>query len=295
MKKKQKIGLVLGGGGGKGAYQIGVWKALKEYKIDKYINYLSATSIGSLNSLLFLTGDLENAIDVWGNITKEVALTKKSFKDIFAKKSLYSRQGFIDLAEKNVDFEKVSNSKIKTFVTATPVSKHIEGAPTIFSLNGKSKEEITKIVLASSAIPLVFEPVVINGIKYRDGYMIDNNPVRTLKEQGCSLIFVVPLKEVSIAYECADEETTVVDFVSAYNDYGIIDGTLDFVADRAKMRMNHGYEVAKQLIEQLIQEGVIAMTLRQKIRAFFIKYKKRKENKKYYYSLSKEVIRHHPE
>ena len=295
MKKKQKIGLVLGGGGGKGAYQIGVWKALKEYKVDKYINYLSATSIGSLNSLLFLTGDLENAINVWGNITRNIALTKKSFKDVLSKKSLYSRKGFIELAEKNVDFDKVSNSRVKTFVTATPVSKNVVDAPTNFCLNGKSKEEIINIVLASSAIPVIFEPVYINGVKYRDGYMIDNNPVRVLKEKGCSLIFVVPLKEVSEAYECADENTTIIDFVSGYNDYGIVDGTLDFVADRAKMRMNHGYEVAKQLIEQLISEGVIAMTIKQKIKALFIKFKKRKENKKYYYNLSKEVIRHRPE
>lgn len=295
MKKKQKIGLVLGGGGGKGAYQIGVWKALKEYKIDKYINYISATSIGSINSLLFLNGDLEKAVDVWGSINKGVALTKKSVKAIFSKRSLYSREGIIKVAEDNIDFEKVSGSKIKTFVVATPVSKNVVNAPTNFCLNGKSKEEILNIVLASSAIPFVFEPVYINGVKYVDGYMVDNNPVKILKEQGCNLIFVVPLKEFSIAYECADETTTIIDFVSGYNDYGIIDGTLDFVGDRAKMRMSHGYEVAKQLIEELISEGVIAMTLKQKIRAFFIRYKKRKENKKNYYSLPKEVIRHHPE
>lgn len=295
MKKKQKIGLVLGGGGGKGAYQIGVWKALKEYKIDKYINYISGTSIGSLNSLLFLNGDLENAINVWSNISKEIALTKKSVRDVFSGKSLYSRDGFIKLAEENVDFKKVSNSKIRSYVTATPVSKNVINAPTNFCLNGKTKDEILKYVLASSAIPVVFEPVVIDGIKYRDGYMVDNNPVRVLKEQGCSLIFVVPLKEYSIANECADENTTIVDFVSGYNDYGIIDGTLDFVSQRAKMRMNHGYEVAKQLIEQLISEGVIAMTFKQKIRALFMSFKKRKENKQCYYCLSKEVIRHRPE
>jgi len=295
LNKKQKIGLVLGGGGGKGAYQIGVWKALKEYKIDKYINYLSGTSIGSLNSLLFITGDLDNAINVWSNITRETALTKKSVKDIFFKKSLYSRDGFIDLAQKHINFEKVSNSKIKTYVTATPVSKNVEGAPTNFCLNGKSRDDILKCVLASSAIPVIFEPVVINGIKYRDGYMVDNNPVRILKDQGCKLIFVVPLKEYSIASECADENTIIIDFVSPYNDYGIIDGALDFVSERAKMRMNHGYELAKQLIEELISEGVIAMTLKQKIRAFFIRCKKRKKNNKYYYFLSKESLKHRPE
>ena len=295
MKKRQKIGLVLGGGGGKGAYQIGVWKALKEYKIDKYINYISATSIGSLNSLLFVSGNLDKAIDTWTSINKEVALTKKSFRDVVSKKSLYSREGFINLADKCVDFDKVSNSKIKVWVTATPVSKNVKGAPTTFCLNGKSKEEIMNIVLASSAIPVVFEPVYINGIKYRDGYMVDNNPVRVLKNEGCKLIFVVPLKEFSVAYECADEDTTVIDFVSGYNDYGIIDGTLDFVGERAKMRIDHGYAVGKQLIEQLIKEGVIAMTWRQKIRAWFVKFKKRKENKKYYYSLDKESIEHIPQ
>lgn len=295
MNKRQKIGLVLGGGGGKGAYQIGVWKALREYKIDKYITYVSGTSIGSLNSLLFLTGDLDNAISVWSNINKETALTRKSVKDIFLKKSLYSREGFIDLAEKHVDFDRVSHSNVKSFVTATPVSKNVEGAPTNFCLNGKSKDEILKYVLASSAIPVVFEPVVINGIKYRDGYMVDNNPAGVLKEQGCKLIFVVPLKEYSVASNCADENTTIVDFVSPYNDYGIIDGTLDFTSDRAIMRMNHGYELGKQLIEKLINEGVIAVTLKQKIKSIFIRWKKRKESKQYYYCLAKEEVIHRPE
>ncbi len=295
MRKKQKIGLVLGGGGGKGAYQIGVWKALKEYKIDKYITYISATSIGSLNTLLFLTGDLDRAMNIWSNVSKDIALTKMSLKSVISKKSLFSREGFIKLANDNVDFEKVSNSFVKSFVVATPVSKKMENAPSVFCLNGRSKEEILNIVLASSAIPVVFEPVNINGVLYRDGYMVDNNPVRVLKEKGCKLIFVVPLKEYSIAYECADDKTTIIDFVSSYNDYGIIDGTLDFVGDRAKMRMEHGYQVAKQLIDEVISEGVIAITLKQKIRAFFLKRKKRKENKKYYYSLSKEVIRHKPQ
>ena len=295
MKKKQKIGLVLGGGGGKGAYQIGVWRALREYKIEKYIRYISATSIGSLNTLLFITGDLEKSVDIWGNINKDVALTRKNFKSIFAKKSLYSREGFIALANEYVDFAKVSNSKIQSWVTATPVSKNVKGAPTHFKLNGKSKDEILNIVLASSAMPIAFEPVYINGVKYRDGYMVDNTPVKILKEEGCKLIFVVPLREYSNAYEFADENTMIIDFVSGYNDYGIIDGTLDFVGDRAKMRMNHGYEVAKQLIEQLINDGIIAMTWKQKIRSWFIRFKKRKENKRYYYSLEKDKIKHKPE
>ena len=38
-----KIGLVLAGGGGKGAYHIGVWRALRQYGIDKNISSISGT------------------------------------------------------------------------------------------------------------------------------------------------------------------------------------------------------------------------------------------------------------
>ena len=45
-----------------------------------------------------------------------------------------------------------------------------------------------------------------------DGYIIDNVPVKTLKEQGCKIIFTIPLKAQSPAQECADENTLIVDF-----------------------------------------------------------------------------------
>ena len=53
-----KIGLVLAGGGARGAYQIGVWKALIELGIDKYIKVVSGTSIGAVNAMLFNKGHM---------------------------------------------------------------------------------------------------------------------------------------------------------------------------------------------------------------------------------------------
>ena len=47
--KKHKIGLVLGGGGAKGAYQAGALKAMKEANLIKNITYVSANSIGTIN------------------------------------------------------------------------------------------------------------------------------------------------------------------------------------------------------------------------------------------------------
>ena len=61
----KRIGLVLDGGGGKGAYQIGVWKAMRETGIDKYIKAVSGASVGGLNAALFVQGDYEKAERIW--------------------------------------------------------------------------------------------------------------------------------------------------------------------------------------------------------------------------------------
>ena len=69
-----KVGLVLSGGGGKGAYEIGVWKAIKELNIDKYIKVVSGTSIGAINAVLFAQDDFEEAKKMWKEVTIEKLL-----------------------------------------------------------------------------------------------------------------------------------------------------------------------------------------------------------------------------
>ncbi|MCM1381075.1 MAG: patatin-like phospholipase family protein [Muribaculaceae bacterium] len=60
-----KIGLVFGGGGSRGAYQIGMWKAMKDLGIDEDINMVSGTSVGALNAVLFALGDYQSAFNIW--------------------------------------------------------------------------------------------------------------------------------------------------------------------------------------------------------------------------------------
>lgn len=56
------VGLVLSGGGGKGAYKIGVWQALDEFGATGNIK---GTPVGALNAALFAQGDLSRALQVW--------------------------------------------------------------------------------------------------------------------------------------------------------------------------------------------------------------------------------------
>ena len=65
----EKLGLVLAGGGGKGAYEIGVWQALRDLGLEQSVSAVSGTSVGALNAALFATGDLERARTVWRDLS----------------------------------------------------------------------------------------------------------------------------------------------------------------------------------------------------------------------------------
>jgi NTE family protein len=72
-------GLVLGGGGARGAYQIGVWKALLEKNIQ--FEVITGTSVGGLNGALIAQGDYDQAFSLWKEIETDKVLDI-TFKEV---------------------------------------------------------------------------------------------------------------------------------------------------------------------------------------------------------------------
>ena len=67
----KKLGLVLDGGGGRGAYQLGIWKYIKEIGLDKHIKVISGCSVGSLNACLLAMDNYDMAYSIWTNEVKD--------------------------------------------------------------------------------------------------------------------------------------------------------------------------------------------------------------------------------
>lgn len=87
------VGLVLAGGGAKGAFEIGVWRALREAGLERRIQGLSGASIGAVNSLLFAKGDIDSAERLWREMSSPEH--RKQAREEIEKRSLeYSRRLF---------------------------------------------------------------------------------------------------------------------------------------------------------------------------------------------------------
>ena len=75
---KRKIGLVLAGGGGKGSYELGVWKYLSEIGLVKKISVISGSSVGALNAILLSLCDFDTAVNIWSTQLEDNILDFKS-------------------------------------------------------------------------------------------------------------------------------------------------------------------------------------------------------------------------
>lgn len=260
------IGLVLAGGGGKGAYQVGVWKALNEMNIAQNITAVSGTSVGALNAALFAHGNYEVAENIYKNIKTDQILTPSKmdiiriWKEFFIQNriinailggknaSLFSREGMIEIIDEYINLTILSNSSINCFATCHDYKKK---NPVYFRINGKTNSQIVDILLASSALPVIFGPVDIDGVTYYDGGISDNVPVSPLYDLGYKMIIVVHLGRDSYVDNRLFPNATLIQIVPKDAQGDFVTGTLDFTKEGALTRMKQGYENTMEIISHL--------------------------------------------
>ena len=95
----KEYGLVLEGGGARGAYQIGAWKALAEAGVK--IRGVAGTSVGALNGALICMGDVENAQELWENISYSQIM---SVDDEKMRQLLHGRTFHVEMLRDAMDY-----------------------------------------------------------------------------------------------------------------------------------------------------------------------------------------------
>lgn len=238
---EKEYGIVMAGGGAKGAYQAGAIKALAECELLNRVRFASGSSIGAINMCLLSQDNPKDGIQLWNRINP-LDIIDVDVKLIDGKEGFSSRSGLVDIIRKNIDLEKIITGNIQYYATvsafrksiAAPIAKYIH-------LNEYEPEQIIDILLASSALPIVYEPVDIEGVIYKDGGLTDNLPILPLYEKGVRNFIIILLshtKKVPVE-DYPDARFIIIRPSISLGD--LFEGTLNFSRDEILLREKLGY------------------------------------------------------
>ena len=249
--------IALEGGGAKGGYEVGVWKALEEMGV-RY-NAVAGTSVGALNGALMAMRDLPGAIAAWEDIRldkvidfdadQEENLRKvvsgevdlESIQEVIPQAFDLIRKRGLDVAplrawvREVVDGKKIKNSDVSLYISTVSLTdrKGLE-----VHVNDLEEDEICDMLLASAYHP-TFRLEKLGGKLYTDGGFIDSLPLHVLVENGYKDIIAVRIPS-RFAHERRFKipEDVNIWYVDTDANLG---GTLNFTSEQAKRDMTIGY------------------------------------------------------
>lgn len=225
-----KRALVFSGGGAKGSYQIGVWKALKKLHIK--IDIVTGCSIGSINAALFAENKYRIAKKMWLKLTTDDLFTKddsKVFKDLGLK---FDRAK--DYLDKLIDEDKIRKSRIDYGLITFNYKKR---TPKILTKKEIPEGKLVDYILASSTFYPFIEKKKIDDEYYIDGGFYDNMPINLAVDMGADEVIAVDLKNIGIKRKTKNKDIPITVIEYKLNDTG----TLIFTKEKARERIKLGY------------------------------------------------------
>lgn len=260
----KEYGLVFDGGGARGAYQIGAWKALVEAGVK--INAIAGTSVGALNGALVCMGDVSQAERIWNEMTFSSVMDvdddllerffdgEASIRECL--KDLWQRltEGGIDitplkkLIHDAVDEEKIRRCGKEFCLLTFSVSDLKELDLSLTDI----PEGLLEDFLLASAYLLGFKNEPLHGKTYIDGGVFNNVPVNSLVKRGYSNIIQVRIYGPGRVPRVTIPEDGCNYVVSPRVSLGSI---LEFSGKRSRQNLKIGYFDAKRMLYGL--EGSI--------------------------------------
>lgn len=234
-----RIGLVLSGGMAKGAYQVGVLKAIEKYFLQDEIVCISAASIGSLNAYAYATGNLAFAEKIWTEAAqKEDKYIASLINSGFLKQSI------------NALSEHRAIAVPKFFIPLYNLKSNRLYYVDIQKTSHQMREDYLR---AAVAMPVFNEAVLIGNNSYYDGAIIDNIPIKPLYSEPLDYIICVYFDNCNYIFEDKYLDQRVVKIVF-YNNQRI-KPSLKVDKEAFEIMIREGYDKTNRLFDFLFKDG----------------------------------------
>lgn len=241
-----KRAIVLSGGGAKGAYQIGVWKALRKLKLNYSI--VTGTSVGALNGAFFVQKDYFKAVHMWYHMSFAHVFehmdgdyhTLEGKKNILLTYAKGILNGGMDISRLEETLDKYLN--VKRFYRS-PIDFGLitvnlsDMKPVSICKKDIKPQELKDYLIASASCFPAFPVKEIHGKKYIDGGYYDNIPIQLALDLGADEIIAVNLKAIGLKKKVKDRSVPIT-YITPRCDLGsflVFDKTL------ARRAMRLGY------------------------------------------------------
>ena len=224
-----KRAIVLSGGGGKGAYQIGVWKALRKKKI--HYDIVTGTSVGALNGALMTQKEYHKAVLLWQKIDFSAIFKEADSQKLMAQKDWFHifqtyLQNVLNggmeisnlekLVQKNVNTKKIKNSKID-FGIVTVNFRTLK--PLILTKNEMTEDTIYDYLIASASCFPFFQKKEVKNEFFIDGGFYDNMPINLAIDLGAEEIIAVDLNAVGMVRPVKNKKIPIT-YIKPRNEIG---------------------------------------------------------------------------
>ncbi|MCI9626636.1 MAG: patatin-like phospholipase family protein [Clostridia bacterium] len=226
-----KNALVLGGGGSRGAYQIGVWQGLLEMEIP--IDIVTGTSVGAINGCMVAQNKFDAALSLWKEIEtnkvfdlnvddtlpqkKKIMQTAQRFLVDYFRRGGSDNQPLRRLLWQHIDESAVRRSSVEYGLVTVNLGQR---RPVEYFKEQIPAGELIDYVLASSAVYPAVKPQKIEGEAHIDGGYYDNLPVQMALERGAECIIAVELEAPGVVHKEPLKQAEHLRHIRCYWDLG---------------------------------------------------------------------------
>ncbi|NIP82740.1 MAG: hypothetical protein GWM90_27380, partial [Gemmatimonadetes bacterium] len=189
-KRSERVVLVLGGGGVKGVAHAGAWRALVEAGVE--VAEIVGTSIGAL-----VGASIAGGADPAQLESRARRLRKKDIVDInrwallpmgIRQRSIFQGEALRDYIERVLPGTEWSELEIPLTVNAVDLES---GYTVWFGAGGRTDVPLVEAVYASSALPVFYPPVAVDGMHLVDGGVMDTVPITKAADRGADRIIAI--------------------------------------------------------------------------------------------------------
>ncbi|MBR0274724.1 MAG: patatin-like phospholipase family protein [Prevotella sp.] len=209
--QRPRIGLVLGGGGAKGAAEVGVLKAIEAAGIQ--VDYIAGTSIGAIVGCLYAAGYTAAELEQLFTEQEWLSLLTDRREDLSSEPlktvdGVTYILGFPVIDLNNKAFGVLGGNRVEQVLDSMLALKgavEFERLKIPFRCVAAEMLTASEVVLsegtvpqavrASMAIPGLFKPVTIDGRKLIDGGMMNNLPVDVVRAMGADYVIAIDLQQ----------------------------------------------------------------------------------------------------